>query len=100
MGRSRVARSRWSQNLHFLPKHRRVKRRCLRHFYRRRRKVENFFRKLFDFRRIPIRYEKLAGRFLALVHLTWALILVRNFVNTPWKTSLRDCTTAVRGSWF
>jgi transposase len=65
------------------PQHRRVKSRCLRRFYRQRHKVENFFRKLFDFRRVATRYEKLARCFLALVHLTSAVVLVRHFVNTP-----------------
>jgi transposase len=65
------------------PKHRRVKARCLRRFYRQRHKVENFFRKLFDFRRLATRYEKLARCSLALAHLTAAFVLVRHFVNTP-----------------
>jgi len=65
------------------PRHRRVKSRCLRRFYRQRHKVENFFRRLFDFRRVATRYEKLACSFLAMVHLTSAVVLVRHFVNTP-----------------
>jgi transposase len=65
------------------PANRRVKARWLRRHYRERHKVENFFRKLFDFRRVATRYEKLACRFLAFVHLTSAFVLVRHFVNTP-----------------
>lgn len=65
------------------PRHRRKKARWLRRHYRLRHKVENFFRRLFDFRRIATRYEKLANTFLALVHLSCAVILVRHFVNTP-----------------
>ena len=65
------------------PKHRRVKARCLRRFYRQRHKVENYFRKLFDFRRVATRYDKLARCFLAFVHLAAATVLLRHFVNTP-----------------
>jgi transposase len=65
------------------PKHRRVKARCLRRFYRQRHKVENYFRKLFDFRRVATRYDKLARCFLAFVQVAAATILVRQFVNTP-----------------
>ena len=65
------------------PSHRRVKARCLRRFYRLRHKVENYFRKLFDFRRVATRYDKLARAYLAFVHLAAVAILVRHFVNTP-----------------
>ncbi len=65
------------------PANRRVKARWLRRHYRQRHKVENFFRKLFDFRRVATRYEKLARCFLALVHLASAFVLIRHFVNTP-----------------
>jgi transposase len=65
------------------PTHRRVKKRWLRRHYRERRRVENYFRRLFDFRRIATRYEKLACTFLAMVHLVSAVVLVRHFVNTP-----------------
>jgi transposase len=65
------------------PRHRRKKARWLRRHYRLRHKVENFFRRLFDFRRVATRYEKLACTFLALVHLAAAVVLVRHFVNTP-----------------
>jgi transposase len=56
---------------------------CSRRLYRRRHKIENFFRKLQDFRRLATRYEKLANCYLALVHLASAVILLRAFVNTP-----------------
>lgn len=56
---------------------------CSRRLYRRRHKIENWFRKLQDFRRLATRYEKLAACFLALVHLGSTLILLRSFVNTP-----------------
>ena len=46
--------------------------------YKLRHKVENYFRKLFDFRRIATRFEKLARCYLALVHLVAAIILLRN----------------------
>lgn len=65
------------------PKHRRVKPPCSRRLYRLRHKVENYFRKLLDFRRVATRYDKLARCFLAFVHLSAATILVRHFVNTP-----------------
>lgn len=45
--------------------------------YKLRHKVENHFRKLFDFRRIATRYDKLARCYLAFVHLTAAVILLR-----------------------
>lgn len=51
--------------------------------YRQRHKIENWFRKLQDFRRLATRYDKLAACFLALVHLASAFIYLRSFVNTP-----------------
>ena len=65
------------------PSHRRVKTRCLRRSYRLRHKVENYFRKLFDFRRVATRYDKLARCYLAFVRLASVTVLVRHFVNTP-----------------
>jgi len=65
------------------PKHRRVKAPCSRRLYRLRHRVENYFRKLFDFRRVATRYDKLARCFLAFVHISAATILLRHFVNTP-----------------
>ncbi len=57
--------------------------RCSRRLYRRRHKIENWFRKLQDFRRLATRYDKLAACYLALVHLASTVILLRSFVNTP-----------------
>lgn len=65
------------------PSNRRIKARWLYRFYRQRHKIENFFRKLFDFRRVATRYDKLARSYLAFVHLCAAIILLRHFVNTP-----------------
>ncbi len=65
------------------PSHRRVKARCLRRIYRLRHKVENYFRKLFDFRRVATRYDKLARCYLAFVRIAAVTVLVRHFVNTP-----------------
>jgi transposase len=56
---------------------------CSRPLYRRRHKIENWFRKIQDFRRLATRYEKLAACYLALVHLVSVVILLRSFVNTP-----------------
>jgi transposase len=56
---------------------------CSRRLYRRRHKVENWIRKLQDFRRLATRYDKLAACYLALVHLASSLILLRFFVNAP-----------------
>jgi transposase len=56
---------------------------CSRRLYRRRHMIENWFRKLQDFRRLATRYEKLAACYLALVHLGSTVILLRSFVNTP-----------------
>lgn len=65
------------------PKNHRVKSRWLRRFYRQRHKIENYFRKLFDFRRVATRYDKLARCYLAFVHLTASIVMLRHFVNTP-----------------
>lgn len=45
--------------------------------YKLRQKVERFFNKLKQFRRIATRYEKLAQTFLALIHLVSAWIMVK-----------------------
>lgn len=45
--------------------------------YKLRHKVENFFRKLFDFRRIATRYEKLANVFLALIQVASSVVILR-----------------------
>jgi len=65
------------------PKNRRSKKRWLRRHYRQRHKIENYFRKLFDFRRVATRYDKLARCYLAFVHLVAATVMLRHFVNTP-----------------
>ena len=44
--------------------------------YKERHLVENFFLKLKEFRRVAIRYDKLASRFLAFVHLACIRILL------------------------
>ena len=46
------------------------------HLYKERHLVERFFLKLKEFRRVAIRYEKLASRFLAFVHLACIRILL------------------------
>ena len=53
---------------------------CSKKQYRLRHKVENFFRKLFDFRRVATRYEKLAKCFLAMVHLAAVVVLLRGII--------------------
>ena len=50
---------------------------------KRRQQVERFFNKLKQFRRIAIRYDKLARTVLAFVHIVSAWIMLRSFVNTP-----------------
>ncbi len=47
--------------------------------YKLRHKVENYFRKLFDFRRVATRYDKLARSYLAFVHLIASIVLLRSF---------------------
>ena len=61
------------------PAHRRVVQPCPPALYRLRHRIENWFRKLFDFRRVATRYDKLADCFLAFVHLTSAVVLLRAF---------------------
>lgn len=56
---------------------------CSRRLYRRRHKIENWFRKLQDFRRLATRYDKLAACYLALVHLAGTFILLGALVSTP-----------------
>jgi len=45
--------------------------------YKLREKVERFFNKLKQFRRIATRYEKLSQTFLALIHLVAAWIMIK-----------------------
>ena len=49
-------------------------RRIDRHLYKERRLVECFFQRIKRFRRISMRFEKLARNFLAFVHLACALV--------------------------
>ena len=46
--------------------------------YRQRNRVERFFNKLKQFRRIATRYDKLAKTFFAAVHLVAAFLIVKN----------------------
>jgi len=62
---------------------RRIKPAFSKMLYRRRHKVENWFRRIQDFRRVATRYDKLACMFMAFVHVTAAVIAVRDLVNTP-----------------
>ena len=50
---------------------------CPKRIYRRRHKIENFFCRIKDWRRIATRYDKLARNFLAATHLVAALYWVR-----------------------
>ena len=45
--------------------------------YRRRNEVERLFNRLKQFRRVATRYEKLDETFLAFIHLTAALVMIR-----------------------
>ena len=47
-----------------------------------RQKVERFFKKLKQFRRIATRYDKLSQTFLAFIHLVATWMMIRQFVNT------------------
>lgn len=51
--------------------------------YRERNRVERLINKLKQFRRIATRYEKLGAVYMAMVHIASALIICREFVNTP-----------------
>jgi transposase len=50
------------------------KREIDKHLYKERRLVENFFQRIKRFRRIAMRFEKLARNFLAFVHLAAVLV--------------------------
>ena len=50
---------------------------CPKRFYRRRHKIENFFCRIKDWRRIAIRYDKLARNFLAATTLIGALYWIK-----------------------
>jgi transposase len=50
---------------------------CPKRFYRRRHKIENYFCRIKDWRRIATRYDKLARNFLAAAALVGALYWIR-----------------------
>ena len=50
---------------------------CPKRFYRRRHKIENFFCRIKDWRRIATRYDKLARNFLAAATLVAALYWIK-----------------------
>lgn len=50
---------------------------CPKRIYRRRHKIENYFCRIKDWRRIATRYDKLARNFLAAVNLVGALYWIR-----------------------
>ena len=50
---------------------------CPKRFYRRRHKIENFFCRIKDWRRIATRYDKLARNFLAAATLVGALYWIK-----------------------
>jgi transposase len=50
---------------------------CPKRFYRRRHKIENFFCRIKDWRRIATRYDKLARNFLAAANLVGALYWIK-----------------------
>jgi transposase len=50
---------------------------CPKRFYRRRHKIENFFCRIKDWRRIATRYDKLARNFLAATHIVGALYWIK-----------------------
>ena len=58
-----------------------VRRRLLRHQYRRRNLVERFVNRLKHFRRIATRYEKTARNFLGFIHLASTLFWLRSNLN-------------------
>ena len=58
-------------------KNRKVARLIDRNLYRDRNKVERFFSRLKQFRRLATRYEKTASRFLGMVHFVSALLWLR-----------------------
>ena len=58
-------------------KNRRVQRVIDRHLYRDRNKIERFFSRLKQFRRLATRYDKTASSFLGMVHFVAALLWLR-----------------------
>ena len=55
---------------------------CPKRFYRRRHKIENYFCRIKDWRRIATRYDKLARNFLAAAALVGALYWIKLWVQT------------------
>jgi putative transposase len=55
---------------------------CPKRFYRQRHKIENFFCRIKDWRRIATRYDKLARNFLAAATLIGALYWIKLWVQT------------------
>ena len=53
--------------------------------YKMREKVERWFNKLKQFRRIATRYDKLARTFLAFIHLAATWIMTRSFANADYN---------------
>ncbi len=51
---------------------------CPKRFYRRRHKIENFFCRIKDWRRIATRYDKLARKFLSATNLVSALYRIKS----------------------
>ena len=52
-------------------------------FYRERNRVERFFNKLKQFRRVATRYDKLGDNFLAFIKLAAVRISLRSIESTP-----------------
>jgi len=53
------------------------------HLYRARNLIERFFDKIKQCRRIAIRYDKLAGNYLAFIEFASARIRLRSYASTP-----------------
>lgn len=62
---------------------RKTKYRWTRALYRERNRVERFFNKLKNFRRIGTRYNKLGANFLAFIQLASIRIFLRSIESTP-----------------
>ena len=56
---------------------------CPKRFYRRRHKIENFFCRIKDWRRIATRYDKLGATFMAFIQLATVRISLRLIESTP-----------------
>ena len=60
-----------------IPGRRRIRAYCPKRLYRRRHKIENYFCRIKDWRRIATRYDKLARNFLAATVLVGALYWIK-----------------------